>query len=59
MADVSVASALARSRSIGGRLTGAPDFQQGIEPFPTSRDGIYRVRAMEVNTPKFSNRKFA
>jgi hypothetical protein len=59
MADVPVAPALARSRSIGGRLNSARDFQQGIEPFPASRGGIYRVRAMEVNTPKFSNRKFA
>ena len=31
MADVPVASALARSRSIGGRLNSAPEFQQGIE----------------------------
>jgi hypothetical protein len=54
-----VASALARSRSIGGRLTGARDFQQGIEPFTASSGGVYRVRAMEVNTPKFSNREFA
>ena len=37
----------------------APDFQQGIEPFPASRGGIYCVRAIEVNTPKFSNREFA
>jgi len=48
-----------RSFPIGGRLNSAPDFQQVIEPFPASRGGIYRVRAMEVNTPKFSNREFA
>jgi len=59
MADVPVASTLARSRSIGGRLNSAPDFQQGLEPFPASRGGIYRVRAIEVNTPKFSIREFA
>jgi hypothetical protein len=44
---------------MGGRLNSAPDFQQGIEPFPASRGGTYRLRAMEVNTPKFSNREFA
>jgi hypothetical protein len=54
-----VAPAVARPRSIGGRLNSAPEFQQGIEPFPASRGGIYRVRAMKVNTPKFSNREFA
>ena len=50
MADVPVGPAVARSRSIGGRLNGAPDFQQGIEPFPASHGDIYRVRAMDVNT---------
>ena len=37
----------------------ARELQQGIEPFPASHGGIYRVRAMEVNTPKFSIREFA
>jgi phthalate 4,5-dioxygenase oxygenase subunit len=29
----------------------ARDLQQGIEPFPASHGDIYRVRAMDVNTP--------
>jgi hypothetical protein len=29
----------------------ARDLQQGIEPFPASHGNIYRVRAMDVNTP--------
>jgi len=33
--------------------TARPRFPAGIEPFPASRGGIYRVRAMEVNTPEF------
>ena len=29
----------------------ARELQQGIEPFPASYGDIYRVRAMDVNTP--------
>ena len=29
----------------------ARELQQGIEPFPASHGDIYRVRAMDVNTP--------
>ena len=29
----------------------ARDLQQGIEPFPASHGELYRVRAMDVNTP--------
>jgi hypothetical protein len=59
MADVPVAPAVARPRSIDGRLNSGPELEQGIELFPAYRGGIYRVRAMEVNTPKFSNRELA
>jgi len=30
---------------------GTRDLQQGIEPFPASHGNVYRVRAMDVNTP--------
>jgi hypothetical protein len=29
----------------------ARELQQGIEPFPASHGEVYRVRAMDVNTP--------
>ena len=29
----------------------ARELQQGIEPFPASHGYVYRVRAMDVNTP--------
>ena len=29
----------------------ARELQQGMEPFPASHGDIYRVRAMDVNTP--------
>jgi len=40
-----------RSNDARRLLNLARELQQGIEPFPASHGDIYRVRAMDVNTP--------
>jgi hypothetical protein len=43
--DLAIITARKRLLNLAGEL------QQGIEPFPASHGNIYRVRAMDVNTP--------